>query len=703
MDLISQCALPVEKIVWRPGHGGFAFTVVCKATFELRPDASPLAPAQEPILAADVYTAESGALALASDLVPFKKRPEVLVVGHAYAPEGTAVPSLVARIAVGEIDKAIQIVGDRSIDRYGRLGNPTPFTCMPLVWERAASGLDMSNPVGRPTGDAARAHAAGRATAPNLLPAGVRLTSHSDVVQPVGFGPVAPMWPSRAAFLHRHYSWWNPSRWHELPLPADIDLEYFNAAPPDQQRAQPFGEEAIYLEHLHPRFPRLSTRLTPVTPTAVVDHGSGPQPLHLRCDTLVIDADRGLAMLVWRAHVLLDYPDRPGRVIVLGPAAPTAALHGWAPGASMAEATLLPAAFMPSAVVLPFSGGTAPGAGSSPPPPWTGATAPTPAPPLAIPPSSETTASSPADPTVTQTLDPEILLRAIGLPFASSNSKSEPPREVSREESATALPAEPDSAGGDDNDKTLVPAPALPPSVVPFASSQGGSTPWSEAPPAPMEAQRLSPPWRIEPPALLGPVAPLPSPPIEPPAPPPLLGAIASLSERPSEVGDKERSPAVKADRPDEVPPADPEPEVAIDAYPPERCGAIAARLACDEGSTSDILRAEDLDSARWKRVHEHWLDRIRDEAARSRRKLLFDYDDAYVNALEAQRGPIALDDYARLAEAAERSAVAGALAEHGLPEGAWPHIHRVWIGRMVRDARLGKQVRAAIDAVRAA
>ncbi|MBK8255878.1 MAG: hypothetical protein IPK82_24825 [Polyangiaceae bacterium] len=37
-----------------------------------------------------------------------------------------------------------------------------------------------------------------------------------------------------------------------------------------------------------------------------------------------------------------------------------------------------------------------------------------------------------------------------------------------------------------------------------------------------------------------------------------------------------------------------------------------------------------------------------------------------------------------------------------GLPDRAWPHIHRVWIRKMVRDMWLGKQVRAAIDQVRA-
>lgn len=187
----------------------------------------------------------------------------------------------------------------------------------------------------------------------------------------------------------------------------------------------------------------------------------------------------------------------------------------------------------------------------------------------------------------------------------------------------------------------------------------------------------------------------------EPPAPPPLLGASAMATAGPVESPTTGRPPAAQAsaeDAPGED--AGAASEIAFDAYPPERCGAIAARLACDERSTEAILRAEALDEARWQRVHAYWLDRIHNEAARSRKRLLSAYDTAYVSALEAERGPVATDDYARLAEAAERSAVAGALAERGLPASAWPHIHRVWIWRMVSDVRLGQQVRKAIEAL---
>lgn len=328
MDLISQCAIRVAKLVWRPGHGGYAFTVVCKATFELRPGQSPLAPAQDPVVERDVYGGpEQVSLAQASELIPFKKRPEVLLAGHAYAPGGQPVPSLAARLVAGEIDKSIQVEGDRYFDSDGWITDPEPFVRMPLVWERAAGGPGTVNPAGRALDTGARPDAYGRVQAPNLLPPGLFLTSRRKVVPPVGFGPIAPPWPPRASHLKRHSAGWDPDRWNERPLPADVDVAYFNAAPSDQQRAAPFGEEQIYLENLHPRFAQLATRLVPVTPGVTVDRGSGPEPLRLRCDTLMIDTDRGLAMLVWRGHVLLDRGDAPGRVIVTGPGAPEATPH----------------------------------------------------------------------------------------------------------------------------------------------------------------------------------------------------------------------------------------------------------------------------------------------------------------------------------------------------------------------------------------
>lgn len=712
MELIAQGALRVAKVVWQPRHDSFAFSVVCKATFELRPGVSPLAVEQLPVVEADVHTLEGGGLVLASEVVPLKKRPEVLVVGHAYAPEGRPVPSLAARLAVSGIDKTIRVVGDRLFEEDGRLDDPPePFTRMPLVWERAAGGPGTSNPAGIPLGDAARARGSGRVPAPNLLPVGTRITSRSDLVPPIGFGPIAPLWPSRAECLQAHVAWWDPKRWHERPLPADLDLRYFNAAPADQQRSLPFGEEEILLEHLHPRFPQLSTRLAAVTPAATVDQGAGPEPLQLRCDTLVIDTDRGLAMLVWRGHVPLDHPQRAGRVVITGPGAPEAELPAWIHQVSEEDTTLKPAAVVSSSPVLPFSPGAATAA------PGTAAIEVEPA---ARQPSHASAASS-ASPPVLETIAAPLVMSAGVLPFVPSSQGQGISRgETSSAESAAAhtFKPSPDREEEDEDEEAVVrtlapPRMALPAAVLPFARAQDHQA--SPKPPVvstpPMSAswgagagEAASPPapalaW--SPPV----VAPPPSPSAvsELPVPPPLLGAIVSVPKERTETPVATASPAVEAGAPEE--PAavvEAEPEVALDDYPPARCGAIEARISCDKGKLDEVLRAEELDEARWKRVHKHWLGRIREEAARSRKKPMSDYDEAYVRELEAKRGALTLEEYARLAEAAERGAVAEALGARGLPEGSWPHIHRVWIGRMVKDVRVGKQVRGAIEAVRA-
>ena len=690
MDLISQCALRVANVVWRPGHGGFAFTVVCKATFELRPDVSPLAAVQEPVALADVYVEEGGGLAIASDLVPAKKRPEVLLTGHAYAPEGRPVPSLLARLVVGEIDKSIQVVGDRHFGRNGKLSDPEYFTAMPLVWGRADGGPNTFNPAGRSLGSAARPDALGRVPAPNLLPAGLWLKSRGDTITPVGFGPIAPLWPSRTACLHRHAAGWDPGRWNEQPLPPDIDLAYFNAAPLDQQRTLPFGEEAIYLENLHPRFGQLSTRLAQVTPVATVDHGAGAQALQLRCDTLIIDTDSGLAMLVWRAHVLLDRPDRPGRVVVTIPRAPQVSIPAWDASVTTAavdfEATIVPDPLRRLAVALPFSRAA-----------------------VAAPVQAASVAPVPlsvAD-MGTMGLPAGFVLPAAALPFDASHGESVSRREALPAESALALPFVRPLANEERDGLASQPRPDLREATRPQAASAPPAASWDsgllETPPPPVAVSSWDMPpiavdtWRA--PEFIA--APLVE--SETPAPPLMIGPIAVVAAEVARAGmpDSEAAAVVEA--------AEPEVAIDVEAYPPVRCGGIAARLACAAGEederkkVGEILRGEDLDAGRWERVHAHWLDRIRAEAARSRKTLLAEYDSGYVGALEGARGAIELSEYARLAEAAERAEVLGALAELGLPAGGWAHIHRVWIGRTGKDVRLGKGVRGAIEARRVA
>lgn len=708
MELVTLGGLRAEQLVWRPAHGGVVLTVVCKATFALRPGVSPLAPVQQAVAAADVYSEDRGALLVASELVPLKKQPEVILTGQAYAPEGKRVSSFLARLAVAEIDKAVQVTGDRVFGLDGQLSEAAPFVRMPLVWQRAAGGADTSNPVGRAIGGAAQADVYGRVLAPNLLPAGFHLASRSDVVPVVGLGPIAPLWPSRARCLHRHVAGWDPARWHERALPADIDLAYFNAAPADQRRAAPFGEEQILLENLHPLFGQLSTRLAPFTPTATVERGQGSEVLQLRCDTLLIDSDRGLAMLVWRGHVVLERPDQPGRIVVTHAGAGEAKVSSRPASPALFDHTQAAGFQEQASSTLPFSdvagggaGGASAGAGSAASVGGAGVGAAISAGAGAEPAENAllSGATMAVDAMFGSTMAFGFANAAPAVPFAPSGD-APPPREAPPGDGGVGLPFLPaGSVAAPSAPPPSVPPPAVPPPPTAFL----GSPPLEVHPPptAPLlvtapevtpapTGSLLVPPFEVTPPASLlagSPVAdPAPAaPPLaDVPAPPAMLGSTAPSADAPGE-------------------PVAPGPAADIEVYPPARCGAIAARVECNESTVADILRAEDLDAERWERVHEHWQDQIDAEAARGRTELRNEYDSAYVAALEAERLPITVEVYARLAEAGERGALDETLAELRFPEDAWLHIQRCWIPRMIADPKLGKQVRAAIAAARAA
>jgi hypothetical protein len=329
MDAVSACPFRVGSIVWQSGRGDHTLTVVAKATYTLLPAESPLAAEQDEITRSDGYWNYDAS----SDLVPFKRRADVLLVGHAFAPNGKPVRSLVARLVVGLVDKAIEVFGDRSVGPDGALREPAPFVEMPLRWERAAGGPETSNPVG--------VRRDGRAL-PNLQPPGIHVTSARDVIPPIGFGPIAPTWPARAGRLHRALAGWDHRRWHDRPLPAELDPAFFSAAPRDQQVDAIRPNERIVLENLHREHARLTTSLAAAAPRVIVERpGRAQELLGMRCDTLTIDTDRGVCTLTWRAQVPLDGPDAPGRAVVtLGRGATTI-------GLPTIEGALAPAADLP--------------------------------------------------------------------------------------------------------------------------------------------------------------------------------------------------------------------------------------------------------------------------------------------------------------------------------------------------------------------
>ncbi|WP_433937378.1 DUF2169 domain-containing protein [Sorangium cellulosum] len=334
MEVLALGPLPVASLLWQPRPDAWMLTFACKTTFALRPGESPLAPEQEPLREADAHWRDDPAFSLyaSTDIVPIRPRADVVLVGHAFAPGQAPVRSLVARLSVGEIDKSIEVFCDRSFTKEGALREGQPFARMPLLWERAARGADAANAVGIAAGarDAYGAH-----RLPNLVPPGTAISGPDDVIEPVGFGPIAPSWPARRSRLGRHAAAFASGEWQRSPLPADLDASYFNAAPPDQQVASLRGDERIALENLHPELPRLATRLAGERPQAFVERpGQAAQPVVLRPDLLWIHTDRALCALTWRGQIPLAHPHEAGAVRVSLVSAPVSALFS-APSASV--------------------------------------------------------------------------------------------------------------------------------------------------------------------------------------------------------------------------------------------------------------------------------------------------------------------------------------------------------------------------------
>jgi hypothetical protein len=313
MDVVSLCPLRVASLPWQPRPGAWALTVICKATYELAPVESRLAKDQEYPNEDDNHWNDDPARSLysPSDLAPFKPRADVLLVGHAFAPNHEPVRSLVARLCAGSVDKSIEVFGERSWTAEGFVREGLPFVKVPLRYERAAGGPDTDNPVGMIADDAAGA------PIPNLQLRGAALARRGAPLAPAGFGPIAASWPGRAAKLGRRAATFVTGAWSDGPLPEDLDASFFNAAPPDQQTERLGEGERIVLENLSAHFPGLVTHLPGVRPRAVVDRGGALEEIALAADTLWIDTDRSRCTLTWRGRVAIDHPGAEGRVWVL--------------------------------------------------------------------------------------------------------------------------------------------------------------------------------------------------------------------------------------------------------------------------------------------------------------------------------------------------------------------------------------------------
>jgi hypothetical protein len=248
----------------------------------------------------------------------FKPATDVVMIGHAWAPQSRAAETMVG-IRVGPVQKLLKVVGDRIMYRRGGLLTttlPKPFEKLPLVYERAFGGWDKRdpdasrhsfeprNPVG--VGYVAKPLGSGdQLSLPNIEDPAHPFVNAGDTPPPGGVGFISPNWQPRASFAGTYDEKWDNER--KPLLPTDFDRRFFNAATPGLV-APGFlkGDEPVVIVGAAPEG-RVAFTLPGIpAPSCTINLSPGKRiTLQTNLDTVIVNMDDRLLILMWRAHVVL--------------------------------------------------------------------------------------------------------------------------------------------------------------------------------------------------------------------------------------------------------------------------------------------------------------------------------------------------------------------------------------------------------------
>jgi hypothetical protein len=244
------------------------------------------------------------------DLVRTKPTTDVLLMGHAYAPQGRPTKACEVALRVGSLVKQLTVIGDRKWIGT-TMSEPLPFTRMPLIYERAYGGFDpqrretesplwdLRNPVG--TGFAESAVAADGQMLPNIEYPDQRIQSWNDRPQPAGFGPICSHWQPRADLAGTYDDQWQRTRFPLLP--DDFSDHHYQCAPADQQTPRFLvGNEPVALINLTPQG-KLHFQLPRVFLGFETFFYTGERQLHSppKLHSIILEPDRPRLSLVWHS------------------------------------------------------------------------------------------------------------------------------------------------------------------------------------------------------------------------------------------------------------------------------------------------------------------------------------------------------------------------------------------------------------------
>lgn len=321
MDLLNATGMQAGYTMGMKPDGREMLVVAVKGTFTLPKtgDEPRLAEQQVPLIMADTFTGEPGfsAPVYEVDYSPIKHRCDVLLNGSAYAPQGRSARMVPVGIKVGQLTKTFKVVGNR----YWNAGiliestMPEEFTVMPISYDNAFGGLDnfpqdknkhsayMRNPVGKGFHQQLDSYLVDGTPMPNTEEINRPIQRPDGDYQPMAFGPLGRGWTPRLQHAGTYDQDWIDNTFPFLP--ADFNEAYYQAAPLDQQMPYPQGGEDVVLVNLSPEG-RLAFRLPRVEVPVVFFRKKGErQETQAVIDTIVIEPDKGIFTMTWRASIPL--------------------------------------------------------------------------------------------------------------------------------------------------------------------------------------------------------------------------------------------------------------------------------------------------------------------------------------------------------------------------------------------------------------
>lgn len=323
-------------------EGRYYCVVVVKGTFLVAEDGKvDLAGKQEPLVYADQHYGDpvDSSIKYECDFVRFKPQADVLVNGSAYSPTGVPVEKIQVSLQVDAMAKSFEVVGDRIWDKILLSITPTrpePFLKMPITYDRAYGGVDISendpekqktyleNPVGvgfYPL--CLRKNLVGKPL-PNIQEIGKPVFSTRGKYQPMAFGTIGRNWLSRYPLAGTYDQDWIDNVFPFLPK--DFDERYFQSAPTDQQISFLKGGEKVKCVNMTPEgsfefsVPKLKVPIV----FKFRDREVQGEP---EIDTLMLEPDERRFMLTWRASVAVGPKLHSLREVLVGPQRPSLSRH----------------------------------------------------------------------------------------------------------------------------------------------------------------------------------------------------------------------------------------------------------------------------------------------------------------------------------------------------------------------------------------